>query len=314
MPETAETDTAENPYHRPFAGLTYIGRDGLERFAPDIAAVAALVRGGDVTCSTFVRNAPDEAWRRAETDATVAALLTLAGSGPRRTASGIKPKGKAIGLTGMKVAFLLLMFLIAAAIGGVAGELNSREFAHTFGYYPARTSISFPTALFVFLPTILAVRDRHFAFGGKAKRFLLSMLWVSAALTAVPVISLLLFNLFPPPDLWSIVGIWLVLGIGQWLIALYGLKRLWSLPSFTSPLLFFRPWENHPQPISKIAALILVSLFFTVTAAFIFRPDLHFINLLGFMSCCLLVAVSSLTYWAFFIPVGAEKRSSSGRH
>src|SRR5271155_2305004 len=65
--------------HR-FAGLIYIDQDGIEREAPDIPTIAAHIRDGGITGSTLIRSTPEEPWRRAEIDPSVAELLSLVGS------------------------------------------------------------------------------------------------------------------------------------------------------------------------------------------------------------------------------------------
>jgi hypothetical protein len=229
---------------RHFTGLIYIGQDGVEREAPDLPTLAAHIRDGDIAGSTLLRRAPDEPWRRAEADPSVAALLALAAS---NRASG-RASQRAVDLTGrvgaiaLKTMFLFVMFVIAAVTAAVVGQLNSDALMSLLGV-KIGSRLSFPTLIAVFVPAILAVRDRRFTLGGKAKRFSLSLLVAAAAVNVPGFVAGLLLNILPPLGPWSTIGLLLCAGIGGWVLLAYGLKRIWLMPNVLGVL---HPIRSYP--------------------------------------------------------------------
>jgi hypothetical protein len=52
-----ESPAVPNQPPAQFVGTIYIGRDEIERLAPDIPTLAAYIRGGDILASTLIRTA-----------------------------------------------------------------------------------------------------------------------------------------------------------------------------------------------------------------------------------------------------------------
>jgi hypothetical protein len=111
----------------------YIGRDGVERTAPDIPTLAAHIRGGDIVPSTLVRSAADQPWRLAETDPDLAALFVLAGSRAIVTDASVgSSKSRRAIIIARKVIFLVLMFFVAVVSSTIVGLLNSNTLSELF--------------------------------------------------------------------------------------------------------------------------------------------------------------------------------------
>jgi hypothetical protein len=82
-------------------------------------------------------------------------------------------------------------------------------------------------------------------FGGKAKRFSLSMLVVAAAFTVPGFVFLLLLDILPPLGPWSTIGLLLAASFGGWVLLAYGLKRIWLMPSVWAVLNPFRSYTGQ---------------------------------------------------------------------
>jgi hypothetical protein len=221
--------------------MIYIGRDGLERNAPDIPSLSTHIRGGDIVPSTLVRATGDEPWRRAETDPNIAALLAL---GHANTVQ-FSPITSRIGVIIAKTVFLLLAFFISIILPVTFIFFITMYMFH--GALDWNGKLPYLWVLGFFMPAILATRDRSFTIWGKAKRFALSQLLVSTLFTISVIVLEVALVLLRPLDGWALS---LIACLCLWAFVFFGLKRIWHLSTVLEAMRLWRRGKRNSLPVS----------------------------------------------------------------
>jgi len=227
-----------------FAGVAYIGKDGIERRISDISGLVAAAKAGEITRSSLLRTAQDKPWRPAETDPSVAALLTTVP--PFGAAPGTRSTAKRAAIIVLKTIFLVIAFVFAIGVAGIVGQLNADAWSDLLGFKVITRPV-FPVSWLVFIPAVLAVKSRTFSIGGKAARFALSLAVAIATVVMTGLATGLVLAILPPLGPWPIIAVAGALSVLGWMPFVYAMKRIWALPDVSYVFRFFRkhPVESH---------------------------------------------------------------------